>query len=411
MDLILKNIGRLYQVARQGESRKTGLEMQDACEISHAWVGISNGKIAGLGTMDSCPDGAKVLDCAGRIVFPGYVDSHTHLIFAATREGEFVDRIRGLSYEEIARKGGGILNSARKLQLASEDELLEGAIARAWEILHMGTTTVEIKSGYGLTVKDELKMLRVARKLEAHVPLRIRRTLLGAHALPMDYREKREDFVQMVLKEMIPQAAEEGLAHFVDVFCDRGFFTMDETERIIQKGADYGLKAKIHANQLDHSGGVQVGVKNGALSVDHLECVGEAEIQALQGSATMPVLLPSAAFFLRAPYQPAREMIDAGLGVALASDYNPGSTPTGNMNFEVALACIRMRMLPQEALVAATLNGAYALDLAAECGSIEVGKSADLVITDRMESFDLIPYFFAKNQIHQVVVKGKVMGE
>lgn len=409
MALLLRNIHKLYRIAEHGETRKGGVAMQDACVLENAWVLLQGGVIEALGVEPYIGDPIdQEINCAGRCVFPGFVDSHTHLVFAKTRESEFVDRIKGLSYEEIAARGGGILNSAKALREMSEEALLEGTLARAREILSMGTTTVEIKSGYGLTLDAELKMLRVARKIGELTPLRVKTTFLGAHAYPMEFRENREGYIRQILDEMLPAVAAEGLADYVDAFCEKGFFSVEDTERIIIEAAKYGLKAKIHANQLHHSGGVELGVKMGAISVDHLEAVAEAEIAALQSGDTIPTVLPSAAFFLRAPYPPARAMMDAGLPVCIASDYNPGSTPCGNMSFEMALACVQMRMLPEEALVASTLNGAAALELGGICGSIEVGKAADLVITDPMDSIALIPYFFGHLQIWKVIVGGVI---
>lgn len=385
--------------------------MADAALLENAWILTVGDTIAALGQMATLPaelpEGTQQIDCTGRLVLPGFVDSHTHLVFAQSRESEYVDRIRGLSYEEIAKKGGGILNSAKKLQNTTEDELLEGAIDRAYEILKMGTTTVEIKSGYGLTLEDELKMLRVGRRLSSHAPLRIRTTFLGAHAIPMQYKDRREDYIQLILEEMIPAVAEEKLADFIDVFCDRGFFTVEETARILDKGAEYGLKGKIHANELAISGGVQIGVEKGALSVDHLECIDEAEIQALLSGNTMPTVLPGTSFFLGIPYAPARRMIDAGLPVAIASDYNPGSSPSGNMSFMMASACAKMKLLPEEALVATTLNAAASMDLAHICGSLEPGKSADLIVTEPLRDLAQIPYYFGRPHIQWVMVQGK----
>ena len=385
--------------------------MADAVLLENAWLLTNGNTIAALGPMSTLPSelpaGTKQINCAGRLVLPGFVDSHTHLVFAQSREGEYVDRIRGLSYEEIAKKGGGILNSAKKLQATSEDELLEGAIGRANEILNMGTTTVEIKSGYGLTLNDELKMLRVARRLSNHVPLRIRTTFLGAHAIPLNYRDRREAYIQLILEEMIPAVAEEKLADFIDVFCDRGFFTVEETARILEKGTEYGLKGKIHANELAISGGVQIGVEKGALSVDHLECIGEAEIKALQSGNTIPTVLPGTSFFLGIPYAPARRIIDAGLPLAVASDYNPGSSPSGNMSFMMAAACTKMKLLPEEALVAITLNAAATMELSQICGSLEPGKSADLIITEPLQNLAQIPYYFGRSHIHRVMVQGE----
>lgn len=412
MNLILKNIRGLYRVAQAGETRKAGSAMQDACLLEDAWVQVREGRIAGLGTMNlfEPQDAAdsEVVDCTGQLVLPGFVDSHTHLVFARSREGEYVDRIRGLSYEEIAANGGGILNSARRLREMSADDLLEGAIERAWEILYAGTTTVEIKSGYGLTTEDELKILRVANRLREYCPLTIKTTFLGAHAIPAEYKGKREGYIDLVCQEMLPQVAEEGLADFIDVFCDEGFFTVAETARILEAGAAYGLRAKIHANELANSGGVQVGIAHQALSVDHLERTGPEEIKALAASNTIPTVLPGVSFFLGIDYAPARAMIDAGLPVCIATDFNPGSSPAGNLQFMMSLACNRMRLLPEEALVACTLNGAAALDMAADCGSIEVGKRADLLLTETLDNLAQIPYFFGRDQVAGVMIGGQL---
>lgn len=411
MNLLLTHIRGLYRVARNGESRKAGTAMQDAALLSDAWLLIREGRIAELGEMkNGLPpaENTDLVNCDGRLVLPGFVDSHTHLVFAATREGEYVDRIRGLSYEEIAQRGGGILNSARRLRAMSEDELLEGAVERAWEILYHGTTTVEIKSGYGLTTEDELKMLRVARKLKEYCPLNLKTTFLGAHAIPPEYEHDRKGYVDLVIKEMLPRVVDENLAEFVDVFCDEGFFTVAETARILEAGLALGLRPKIHANELANSGGVQVGIAHGALSVDHLERTGPQEIAALAASTTIPTVLPGVSFFLGIDYAPARAMIEAGLPLCIASDYNPGSSPSGNLQFMHSLACNRMHLLPEEALVATTLNGAAALDLAAECGSIEVGKRADLVITEPMDSLARLPYYFARDQVEAVIAGGEL---
>ncbi|HHG86488.1 MAG TPA: imidazolonepropionase [Bacteroidetes bacterium] len=410
MNFLLTNIRGLYRVAIAGESRKSGTEMQDAALLKDAWLRIENDRIVGMGKMaDLVQDEselAEVLDCTGKLVLPGFVDSHTHLVFARSREVEYVDRIRGRSYEEIARRGGGILNSARRLREMSEDQLLEGAVERAWEILYAGTTTVEIKSGYGLTTKDEIKILRVANRLRDYCPLTIKTTFLGAHAIPAEYKDKRDAYIDLVCEEMLPRVAEEKLADFIDVFCDEGFFTVAETARILEAGAKYGLRPKIHANELANSGGVQVGIAHNALSVDHLESTGPAEIAALAASQTMPTVLPGVSFFLGIDYAPARAMIDAGLPVCIATDYNPGSSPAGNLQFMMSLACNRMRLLPEEALVACTLNGAAALDLSTTCGSLEVGKRADLLITAPMESLAQLPYFFGRDQVEAVMLGG-----
>lgn len=413
MDLILKNIGHLYRVAVRGELRKCGVAMQDAEALENAYVAVKDGLIAAVGTMEgydaAWEDGAEVVDCEARIVLPGFVDSHTHIVFARTREEEYVDRIKGMSYEEIAQRGGGILNSARRLQERTEDELLEDAIDRAWEVLLNGTTTIEIKSGYGLTTESELKMLRVAKRLRDFCPIRIHTTFLGAHAIPATYKENRAGYIQLVCEEMIPAVAAEGLAEFVDVFCDEGFFTVEETAEILEAGKKYGMRPKIHANELANSGGVQVGIAHGALSVDHLERTGPDEIAALAGSDTIPTVLPGVSFFLGIDYAPAREMIAAGLPVAIASDYNPGSSPAGNMQFMWSLACTRMKLLPEEALVAMTLNGAAALGVSEKCGSVEVGKYADLLITEPMENLARMPYFFARDQVEMLVMAGELI--
>lgn len=413
MDLILKNIGCLYRVAVAGELRKGGAAMADAAPLEDAFVCIADGRIISLGSMaDYDPaweDNAEIVDCEARLVMPGFVDSHTHIVFARSREEEYVDRIKGMTYEEIARRGGGILNSARRLQEKTEDELLEDAIDRAWEVLFNGTTTIEIKSGYGLTLESELKMLRVARRLRDFCPIRIHTTFLGAHAIPAEYKADREGYIRLIIDEMLPAVAAEGLAEFVDVFCDEGFFTVEETARILEAGARHGLRPKIHANELANSGGVQVGIAHGALSVDHLERTGPAEIAALVASTTIPTVLPGVSFFLGIDYAPARDMIAAGLPLCLASDYNPGSSPCGNMQFVMSLACTRMRLLPEEALTAMTLNGAAALGVADQVGSVEVGKYADLIITEPMESLARLPYYFARDQVEMLVMNGQLI--
>jgi imidazolonepropionase len=343
------------------------------------------------------------------MVFPSFCDAHTHLVYAGSREKEYIDKIRGLSYEEIARRGGGILNSALRLHEATEEELTEQASERLQEIMMTGTGAVEIKSGYGLNVEDELKMLRVIRRLKATSPLTIVPTFLGAHAVPAAYIGRQEAFVDLVIREMIPRVAEEGLADFIDVFCDRGFFTVADTERILEAGAKFGLRPKIHANELDYSGGIQAGVKFNALSVDHLEFTGEEEIQCLLNSNTMPVILPGAAFFLGMRYAPARAMIAAGLPVAIASDFNPGSSPSGNMQLILSMACINYRMLPAEAVHAVTINGAYAMGLNKDYGSIARGKVANVFITRPIPGIEFMPYAFGSNKVETVILNGKVI--
>lgn len=349
---------------------------------------------------------SEYTDCKGKMILPAFCDSHTHLVFHGSREAEFVDKIKGYTYEEIAKKGGGILNSAKRLHEASETELYEDAWKRLDEIKKMGTGAVEIKSGYGLSVEDELKMLRVIRQLKKDSALTIKSTFLGAHAFPIEFRENRKGYVDLITQKMIPLIAEEDLADYIDVFCDKGFFSPEETEIILTAGAKFGMKPKIHANELDFSGGIQVGVKHNAVSVDHLEFTGDDEIEALIKSSTIPTLLPSTAFFLRLHYPPARKMIEAGLPVALASDYNPGSSPSGNMFFILSLACIQMKMLPEEVIQAATINGAYAMEVNEELGSITPGKKANFIITPSIPSYSFIPYSFGKPQVESVILNG-----
>lgn len=407
--LLLRNIKGLVQTETHYRREVRGADMATVPVLHDAWLLMDQGKIVAFGTMDSCPEHAgTVVDVSGRFVFPSWCDSHTHIVFAATREEEFVDRLRGLSYEEIARRGGGILNSARRLQQTPEEVLFEDAWQRLNEVMHLGTGAIEIKSGYGLTLESELKMLRVVRKIKEKSPIPVKATFLGAHAIPTEYKENRGAYVDLVVNDMLPRVAGEGLADYCDVFCDSGFFTVEETDRILKAAWKYGLKPKIHANELDFSGGVQVGVANNALSVDHLERSGEVEIAVLQTSQTMPTLLPSCAFFLGIPYPPARRMMEAGLPVVLASDYNPGSSPSGNMNFVVSLACIHMKMLPEEAINAATLNGARAMELENECGSIAVGKNANVFVSKPMESLARLPYSFGSNLVESVVIQGEL---
>ena len=377
--------------------------------LDHAWLLVKDERIEDFGRMDNCPsDINNTIDVSGKMVFPCWVDSHTHLVFAASREGEFVDRIKGLSYTEIAEKGGGILNSARRLQAAYEDELVEQAYSRLQEVIRFGTGAIEIKSGYGLSVEGELKMLRVIQRLKKRTTVDIKATFLGAHALPLAYKEKREQYIELIVKEMIPQIAAEKLADYCDVFCEKGFFSVDEMEQILQCGLDHGLKPKVHVNQFNCMGGIQAAIRYGAISVDHLEVINQAEIEALLISKTIPTLLPSAPFFLNDHYQPARKMIDAGLGVALASDYNPGSTPSGRMSFVLSLACIKMKMTPEEAINAATINAAYALELENDLGSIQKGKLANIFITKEIPSIAYLPYAFGSDLIEQVYIKGQL---
>ncbi len=410
MKLLVKNIGTIVGIDASGRTRVSGADMDRLETLDDAWLAAEEGRIVAFGRMADLPaDTAadETVDAEGGMLFPSFCDSHTHLVYAGSREQEFLDKIHGLSYEEIARRGGGILNSADRLHATSEEELYRQAMERVREIARMGTGAVEIKSGYGLTTEDELKMLRVIRRIRETVPLEVRATFLGAHAVGRAYAGRQAEYVDLVCDEMLPAVARKGLADFVDVFCDRGFFTVDETVRILRAGAKYGLRAKIHANELDVSGGVQAGVAEGALSVDHLERMGAAEIEVLQGSETMPTLLPGAAFFLGMSYPPARDMIAAGLGVALASDYNPGSSPSGNMRMVASLASIRMRMTPAEALNAATFNSACAMGLSRDFGSITVGKVANFFLTAPMPSVEFFLYAYTTPLIRRVFLRGR----
>ncbi len=409
-DILITNIKGLVQVRDSTPVFLAGAAMAELPVLSNAYLLIENGRIKDYGAMSVLlPDtqAAQTIDASDRFVFPSFVDSHTHLVFAASREDEFVMKIKGATYEEIAAKGGGILNSAKKLQQASEDELFERTLHRVHEIIQSGTGAVEIKSGYGLTVKDELKMLRVARRIGRETPLTVKTTFLGAHAVPREM--KKEEYIRLILEEMIPAVAEENLADYIDVFCEHGFFTVGETEIISERGKKFGMKPRIHANQLHRSGGVQVGVKTGAISVDHLENIGDEEIEILKGTATMPTALPGAAFFLNLPFPPARKMIAAGLPLAIASDYNPGSAPSGNMPLMVSLACVKMKMTPEEAINAATLNTSYALELLTTHGSITKGKVANIFITKPMSSIAFLPYSFGANLVEQVILNGKII--
>jgi imidazolonepropionase len=417
MGLLIRNIKGLVQVEDDPRPKVSGKDMSVFNYISDAFLYLEKGMITDFGSMSDLPGPQKdskyvvsqEIDATGRFVFPSFCDSHTHLVYSGSREKEFADKIRGLTYEEIAKRGGGILNSAKKLRETSEDELYNQSFERVREIIRMGTGAVEIKSGYGLTLDDELKMLRVIRRIKETLPVEVRSTFLGAHAVPEEYKNNREKYVDLIIKEMIPAVASENLAQYIDVFCDRGFFTPEETEQILVEGARYGLIPKIHANELDFSGGVQTGVKNHALSVDHLERAGAVEIEVLSGSGTMPTLLPGSAFFLGLPDPPARQMIEAGLPVALASDYNPGSSPSGNMKLVMSLACIRLKMLPEEAINAVTINSAYAMGLSSTHGSIARGKVANVFITKEIPSYEFLPYAFGSNLIDTVILRGEII--
>jgi imidazolonepropionase len=413
-DLLIKNIKGLVQTGDGTKLKISGTEMSELPVIPDAFLYLSDGLIADFGPMKDIGsrkfnDGVRTIDASGKFVFPSFCDSHTHMVYAGSREIEYIDKIRGLSYQEIAKRGGGIINSAKRLHETSEDDLYNQSIKRVNEIISMGTGAVEIKSGYGLNLQDELKMLRVIRRISETSPVEVRSTFLGAHTVPQEYIHDREKYVDLVINEMIPVIASEDLADFIDVFCDKGFFSVEDTERILMAGIKYGMTAKIHANELDYSGGIQTGVKYNALSVDHLEYTGDAEINVLLDSETMPTLLPGAAFFLGMSDPPARKMINAGLPVALASDYNPGSAPSGDMKFVMSLGCIRLRMLPEEVINAVTINSAYAMGISDTHGSIAKGKVANVFITKEIPSYEFMPYAFGSNLIETVILKGKII--
>ena len=416
MKILIINIKELVEVEDTPNLFVSGKEMSQLRTIKNAFLLINRGLISDFGSMNDLfmPEvingrRVRIIDATGKMVFPSFCDSHTHLVYAGSRELEYIDKIKGMSYEEIAKRGGGILNSAMRLHLAPETELISQALDRLEEITWLGTGAVEIKSGYGLTTEDELKMLRVIRKLKELSPLTIKSTFLGAHALPLEYKGRQSEYVDLLINEMIPVVASEELADFIDVFCDTGFFTIEDTERILMAGLKYGLMPKIHANELGYSGGIQVGVKYGALSVDHLEFTGEEEIEALKGSETMPTILPGAAFFLGMAHAPARKMIDAGLPVALASDFNPGSSPSGNMQLVISMGCIQYKMTPEEAIHATTINSAYAMGVSEELGSIAIGKLANIFITKPIPSIEFLPYAFGSNKVDSVILNGKLL--
>ncbi|MBD5320684.1 MAG: imidazolonepropionase [Bacteroides sp.] len=408
--MIISNIRRLIGVdPDRRSSALRGAEMSQAGIVENAWLRIAGSHFVDWGTMDSFPetDGSEeIVDARGGDVLPSFCDSHTHIVYAGSREAEFEDKIRGLSYEEIARRGGGILNSADRLQATPEYELLSQSMERVREVMAMGTGAIEIKSGYGLTLESELKMLRVIARIAESVPMRVRATFLGAHAVGRAYTGRQADYVDMLISDMLPAVAAEGLAEFVDVFCDQGFFTPEETDRILQAAARYGLRPKIHANELAVSGGVQVGVAHGALSVDHLERIGAEEIELLSKSDTVATVLPGASFFLGMPYGQARALVDGGAAVALASDYNPGSSPSGNMRMVMSLGCIKLKLTPEESLNAVTLNGAAAMDCAADYGSIAPGKVANFIITRPLPSLAFLPYAYATPFIASTWLQG-----
>ena len=419
MSLFVKNIKKLVGVRQEApQSPLKGKEMETLPCLDNAWLLTEGDRIKAFGemsgtapeTIGAMEDGADgVIDAAGRMVFPSYCDSHTHLVYAGSREMEFMDKLRGLSYQEIARRGGGILNSVELLHNTPEDDLLRQTLVRAWEIISLGTGAVEIKSGYGLTVEDEVKMLRVARRVGEETPLMVRTTFLGAHAVPARYKGNREGYVDEIIRDIMPAVAAEGLADYVDIFVEEGFFTVEDASRIFDAAARYGMQPKVHANQMSFSGGVQVGVKYGAASVDHLEFTGPEEFRVLQDSGTIATLLPGATFFLDMDYPKAKQMLEYDLPLAIASNYNPGSCPSGDMKFMMALAMIKMRLTPETVLNAATVNGSFAMGTAAEYGSITPGKKASFFITKEIPSYEFVPYSFTSQLIEEIVLNGKII--
>jgi imidazolonepropionase len=414
MTLLIKNIKELVGTEDNPRLKRSGKEMTVVNSEKNAYLLVEEGKISDFGPMESIPENilsrqetdCEIIDASGKIVFPSFCDPHTHIVYSGSREREFTDRIRGLSYTEIASRGGGILNTVKKLRETSEDDLYDQSLVRIKEIINSGTGAVEIKSGYGLTTMDELKMLRVIKRLKEDTLLEVKSTFLGAHAVPENFRNEREKYIDLIINEMIPVVASEGLADYIDVFCDEGFFSVDETERILMAGLKYGLISKIHADEISSMGGVQTGVKYNALSVDHLERSGDDEINALLESDTMPTLLPGSAFFLGLPDPPAVKMMEAGLPVAMASDYNPGSSPSGNMKLIMSLACIRLKMTPEEAFNAVTVNSAFAMGISETHGSVARGKTANLFITSEIPSFEFFPYAFGSNLIDKIILRG-----
>ena len=407
MNVLFKNIKELIQVRETSIDFLSGKEMNVLPTLKNAFLLVKNGLISDFGLMEDCPDiEIKTIDATGKMILPSWCDSHTHLVYAGNREDEFVDRINGLSYKEIADNGGGILNSAKCLQETSEEDLYHQSKIRLENIIQLGTGAVEIKSGYGLTKDAEIKMLRVIKKLNTDYPIEIKATFLGAHAVPENYKNNKSGYLQMLIDAILPAIQKENLADFIDIFCETGYFSVADTQQILEAGKKYGLVGKIHVNQFTAIGGIQAGIENNVLSVDHLEEMRTEDIDALKGTKTMPVALPSCSYFLSIPYTPARKMIDEGLPIALATDYNPGSTPSGNMNFVVATACIKMKMTPEEAINAATINGAYAMNLQDKVGTITKGKLANLILTQKINSYNFIPYSFGAPCIEKVFLKG-----
>jgi len=416
MQLLIINIKELFIIEDNTKIKLFGKEMDSLSSLKNAFLFCDNGIVSDYGLMKdynfsvvkNSPD-IEIIDAAGKIIIPAFCDSHTHLVFPASREGEFVDKIKGLSYEEIAKRGGGILNSSKKIKEISEEDLYNNSFERLNDVMSYGTGSIEIKSGYGLSTEQELKMLRVIKKLKDNHSIRIKSTFLGAHAIPIEFKNEPDKYVDKVINEMLPKVANEELVDFIDVFCEKGFFTVAQTEKILEAGFKYGLKPKIHANELYLSGGVQTGVKYNALSVDHLECIGEEEINCLKNSDTIPTVLPGVSFYLGIPYAPARKLIDAGLPLTMASDFNPGSSPSGNMQLVYSLGCIKYKLTPAEALNAITINGAAAMELSNVAGSITRGKSADFIITKPITSLDFIPYSFGSNKLDTLILKGKIV--
>lgn len=408
MAILFKNIKELIQVRPASISFVSGKDMNILPTIKNAFLVFSDGLITDFGSMETCPTNnfSEIIDATGKMILPSWCDSHTHIVYAGNREAEFIDRINGLSYEDIANNGGGILNSAKKLQETSEDKLYQESKVRLEEVMKLGTGAIEIKSGYGLTTNAEIKMLHVIKRLKENYPIEIKATLLGAHALPSQYKNNKTEYLSIVINDLIPLVAKEKLAEYIDVFCETGYFSVEDTELILEAGKEHGLIPKIHVNQFTAIGGVQAGIKYNALSVDHLEEMRDQDILDLRETQTMPVALPGCSYFLSIPYTPARKMIDSGLALALATDYNPGSSPSGNMNFVISTACIKMKMTPEEVINAATINGAYAMGLENKVGSITVGKKANLILTKPINSYGVIPYSFGSNQIETVFIDG-----
>tara|TARA_Y100001947_G_C10349349_1_gene309855 strand:- start:824 stop:2062 length:1239 start_codon:yes stop_codon:yes gene_type:complete len=411
MKTLFKNIKELIQIRDPEIKKVDGLEMKELPSIKDAWLLIEDDKIVDFGSMESFPENntAKIIDASGKLILPTWCDSHTHIVYAGNRELEFADRINGLSYEEIANRGGGILNSAKTLQETPEDEVYLQSAARLEEVMKLGTGAVEIKSGYGLTEEGELKMLRVIKKLQQHYDIPIKSTFLGAHAIPTEYQSDPEKYMDLVINEILPKVANQNLAEYIDIFCEKGYFSVEDTHKLLSAAKKYGMKPKIHVNQFHAIGGIKAGVEHKALSVDHLEVMTNEDIESLKNTETMPVALPSCSLFLSIPYTPARKILDAQLPIALATDFNPGSTPSGNMNLVLSLACIKMKMTPEEAINAATINGAYAMELSDVVGSITKGKKANLIMTKKIPSYTFLPYAFGSNNIDTVYINGKAI--